>query len=439
MQKEKLYRLVYLIFGLVILQNCASYKLDSAQMAIRKSYASGNLENTRRLLNKFGDKNIYKSKDEVLYKLETGTIYHFAGQYDSSYSALHQAEAEMNRLFTKSITRGLSSILLNDNQLAYDGEDYESIYINIFNSLNFIHQNNLEDALVEARRVSYKLQYLNIRYKGLLETLSHADTTQKVVWKSGTSNIQNSALGHFLAGVLYAKSGRTDDARIEYEQLLKAFNDQPGYFSPEGIDLNDIRRLTEPGKYNLLFITFTGRSPIKYQVDSRFFLPEEHFYLKISLPVLQIIPSMVQSVYATIDDSLSVPLYLIENMDIVAQEVYRVKEPIIYARSFLRSFLKATGTHLAAKKAKKEGHKTLGNIIGLAGILASEATEKADLRGWQTMPGQAYANLFKLPPGKHDVRIDYIGYNNRLLFSEHKTIAIKPGNPLNLTETLFWN
>ncbi len=439
MQKEKPNWLIYIILSLSFLDGCASYKLNSAQRSIRKSFASGNLENTRELIAKFGDKNIYKTKDEVLYKLETGTIYHFSGEYDSSFVVLHDAENEMNRLFTKSITRGLSSILLNDNQLAYDGEDYESIYINVFNSLNFIHQNNLEDALVEARRVAYKLQNLNVRYKGLINALSKADTTGKVEWKTGTSNVQNSALGHFLSGVLYSKSGKTDDARIEYEQMLKAFQDQPGYFSPEGIDLNAMQRMTNPDDFNLMLVTFTGRSPVKYQVVSRFFLSKESFYIKISLPVLQTIPSMVKSVYATIDDSVSVPLYLIENMDVVAQEVYKVKKPIIYGRAFLRSFLKAIGTHVAEKSARKKGKKTLGTIIDILGIIASETTENADLRGWQTMPGQAYVNLYKLPAGKHIIRIDYIGYSDRILYSDYKTIVIDSVHQLKLSESLFWN
>lgn len=439
MQKEKPYWMIYLFLSLWILESCASYKLDSAQKSIRKSFSTGNMENTRQLIEKFGDKNIYKQKDDVLYKLETGTIYHFSGKYDSSFVALHDAENEMNRLFTKSITRGLSSILLNDNQLAYDGEDYESIYINVFNSLNFIHQNNLEDALVEARRIAYKLQNLNIRYKGLINTLSKADTTGRVTWKTGTSNVQNSALGHFLAGVLYAKSGKTDDSRIEYNQMLKAFEDQPGYFSPEGIDLNDLKRMTEPQDYNVMLMTFTGRSPVKYQVDSRFFLSDQNFYIKISLPVLRTVPSVVKSVYATIDDSVSVPLYLIENMDIVAREVYKVKEPIIYGRAFLRSLLKAVGTHAAEKSARKKGKKTLGTIIDILGIIASESTEKADLRGWQTMPGQAYVNLYKLPAGKHNVRIDYIGYNDRILFSDYQTINVDSVHQLKVSESLFWN
>ena len=439
MQKEKRYQLINLILMIFMVQGCASYKLDAAQKSIRKSFAEHHLSETQLLLQKYRDHKIYKSKDIVLYKLEMGSVYHFAGQYDSSFVMFHEAESEINRLFTKSIARGLSSILINDNQLAYDGEDYESIYLNTFNCLNFMHQSKYDEALVEARRVVFKLQHVNVKYKGLLETLSHADTTGKVIWKSGKSNVQNSALAHYLSGILYAKSGRLDDSRIEYEQLLKSFGDQPRNFTPEDINFNDLKHMMNPDSFNVLLISFTGRSPYKYQVDSRILIPDEDFYLKLSLPALHLVPSVVKSVYATIDDSLSVPLNLIENMDEVAFEVYKVKEPIIYARTFLRAFMKAMGTRYAERKVKKKGNKVLSAVISLAGFLTSEATEKADLRSWQTMPGKAYVKLVKLTKGKHVIRIDYIGYNGRLLYSEFKQLNIQSGEKLSLSETLFWN
>lgn len=424
---------------LLFLQNCASYKLDSAQRAIRKSFAKGNYEATANLVDKYKDRNIYKSKDNVLYLLEKGTAFHFSGHYDSSFVALHDAEMEMDRLFSKSITRGVSSFLLNDNQLAYDGEDYESIYINVFNSLNFIELNNMEGALVEARRVAYKLQNLNIRYKGLVSALAHADTTSQVEWRAGRSNIQNSALGHFLSAILYAKSGKSDDARIEYEQFLKSFQDQPGYFSSDGINFHDLKKVRNANDFNIAFFTFTGQSPVKYQTDIRAYLSDKNLYLKISVPVLRIIPSIVRSVHITIDDTLDIPLYLIENMDIVSTEVYRVKEPIIYSRALIRSFLKTMATKAAERKARKDGKAILGSLIDIAGKIATETTEKADLRGWQTMPGQAYVNILKLSLGSHDLHIDYIGVNGQLLFSQERKITITKNDPLKVVESLYWN
>lgn len=142
------------------------------------------------LLDDFSRKEVYRSKDAVLLNLEQATAFHFAGQYQSSNASFSDAEDKINELFTKSVSRGVQSFVINDNALAYDGEDYEDVYLNVFKSLNYLHMHDLEAALIESRRVSYKLGQLNIKFKGLVEALSKADTTQQASWNTGKSNVK---------------------------------------------------------------------------------------------------------------------------------------------------------------------------------------------------------------------------------------------------------
>ncbi|HKJ31943.1 MAG TPA: hypothetical protein VKA34_08940 [Balneolales bacterium] len=439
LKQRNVIKLLSILALFIFLQSCATYRIQKAQRSVRQSFAAGDYEKTVELLNHFGNNKTYKKKDKVLFLLEKGTAYHFAGQYDSSFTAYENAEKEIQRLFSKSISRGIASFMVNDNILAYNGEDYENIYLNTFKSLNFIHQNNLGKALVEAKRMAYKLQSLNIKYQGLVRALSKADTTNQVSWRSGKTNIQNSALGHFLSGIIYAKSNHPDDARIEYEQMLKAFTDQSVLYPNILLANNPLASMKRSDAYNTALISFTGRAPVKYEVNTRIYLAQEDFYLKLALPVLKIIPSEVYSVQAVLDDTLHMPLYMIENMDQVAAEVYKVKEPIIYARSFVRAFLKASGTVYAKNKLRKEGKRILSGLVNLFGKIATESTEKADLRSWQTMPGQVYANLLQLSPGTHKLHIEYYSYNGRLLFEDHKEITISEHNTLELAESLYWN
>jgi hypothetical protein len=221
--------------------------------------------------------------------------------------------------------------------------------------------------------------------------------------------------------------------------MLKAFNDQPSFFPYNLTGTETLSRLKQSQTYNTLFVSFSGEAPVKYQVDTRVYLQREDFYLKLSLPVLRTVPSNVYSVYALINDTLRIPLYKIENMDDVALEVYKVKEPIIYARTFVRALAKATGTNIAKNKLKKDGKKILSGIVNIFGKIATEATEKADLRSWQTMPGQVYVNLYKLPAGTHKLTIEYMSYNGRLLFEDHKKITIANDKALEVAESLFVN
>lgn len=430
-------RTIVVLLAVITISGCASYRLDEAQDSLRSSFARHNYDKTVSLLQRYDRKDVYKSKDDVLYNLEMGTATHFSGQYDSSSRYFTQAEEEIDALFTKSISQGITSFLfVNDNTLSYNGEAYEDVYLNAFKSLNYIHRGDLEGALVEARRMAYKLSRIETKYKGIAEALSKADTLDRGNWKTGKSSVQNSALSHYLASVLYAKSGKPDDARIEYEKLLQALNGQPNV---NRFDINkaDLQQIKTADAYNVLVVGFAGRAPIKYQNDVRLYLDEADLYLKFSLPELRLYNSRITRIEAVINDSAHIPLHLIEQMDAVAKEVYKVKQPIIYARTFVRSLTKAIGTNAAGRAVEKE-NEGLGFLVNLLGKVGQEFTEKADVRGWQTMPGQAYVTTLKLPPGDHQVRIQYYD-RNTLLYTKTALINITPNKNLELIESLYWN
>src|SRR5680860_89694 len=103
--------LLTLLLSAVLLAGCASYHLDEAQTNLRSTFATHNFDETVALLQKYERKDIYKSKDNVLYDLEMATATHFNAQYDSSTYYFSQAENEMDNLFTKSISQGLKSFL----------------------------------------------------------------------------------------------------------------------------------------------------------------------------------------------------------------------------------------------------------------------------------------------------------------------------------------
>ncbi|MEX0719398.1 MAG: hypothetical protein WD059_01940 [Balneolaceae bacterium] len=425
---------------LLLCCSCGAYVLDTAQTDLRTSFASGDYNSTAQLIESFQEKEVYKSKDDVLLYLEQGTVNHFAGNYQESSNYFTTAEDRIDDLFTKSVSRAVRSFVVNDNTLAYDGEDYEDIYINVFKSLNYVHQNELQSALVEARRVSYKLDRLNIKYNGLIESLSKADSTNtdNDKWKAGKSNFQNSALANYLSTILFAKTNKPDDARIEYTNLLKAFQGQPSIYTFQTPDKDDLKHLTRSETYNVLINAFSGRAPVKNQNDIRFYHEESDTYLKFSLPTLEIYKSQVRSIEMVVNDTDVYSIPLIEEMDIVAQEVYKVKEPIIYARTMVRTVMKAVASNKLKNAAKKE-NETLGLFVNALGKIAQETTEKADLRSWQTMPGKAYANVILLPPGEHNININYYNSVGTLLYTDRQTLPLTGNENLKLIESIYWN
>ncbi|MDZ7806616.1 MAG: hypothetical protein U5K71_05835 [Gracilimonas sp.] len=422
---------------LILLSGCHAYVLDDAQADLRNSFTAGEYDNASELIKKFENDKVYRSKDAVLKNLEGGMIYHFAGKYDSSSTYLSNAEYLIEDAYTKSVSRGIGSFLTNDNTLTYDGEPYEDVYLNAFKSLNFMHQQDWESALVEARRMSYKMERLDIRLKGLAEAFAKTDSSGQE-WSSGKVNVQNSAFSHFLSSVLFAKTGKFDDSRIEYEKFSSAIKEQNTFGTLPKSDPANLKHIQEPQAYNVLITAFSGQAPMKVQEDFRLWLDDgddESFYVKFSLPALKMYNSRVHSIRIR-TDSLSAPLYLVEEMDEVSAEIYQAKKPIIYTRSLLRATVKATGSSLISSSVKKK-HKNWGFLLEVLGMIGQETTEKADLRGWQTMPGKAWVNAVKLPEGTHDLEIEYLSANNIVLYSETHIINISGPNDLLLLESIF--
>jgi len=309
----------------LLLQQCTAYKLAGVQNNLVNQIERRKYENAEQLLIRNWENDVYGYKDRVLYNLELGTVRHFSGDYEGSFEAFKDAEQFIDELYTKSISRAFRSFIVNDNVLAYDGEDYEDIYLNMFNTLNFLHKNDLEGALVESRRIAYKLEQLDVRYEGLVGALSKADTTKFDNWKTGKTNVESSALGHFLSGLLFSKSGKPDDARIETEKIVKSLKKQEINFNnifsiPDTL----IQRINQPETYNTLLITFSGKAPEKIQYDTRIYLDEYDLYLKFSLPKLRLRPTQVRSVRASVNNEAPKTVYLIEEMDRIAAEVYHL-------------------------------------------------------------------------------------------------------------------
>ena len=433
-----LFKLLFLLS--VTHWGCAAYVLDDAQGNLRQSFASGNFEQTATLITKLESKDVYKGKDEVLLDLEQGSIQHFSGNYSASNRYLEHAELTIEDLYTKSISRAIKSFLVNDNTLAYDGEDYEDVYLNIFKALNYMQLSDLEGALVESRRVSYKLGQLNTKYNGLIDALSKADTTStgSDKWKTGATNVQNSTMAHYLSTILYAKTGKLDDARISYNNLVKAYSDQAQVYDAQTPSPRELAQLTDPNAYNVMITVFSGRSPQKKQNDVRFYFAEIDTYLKFSLPNLELYNSQISRIKISVDGQNPSEIRLVENMDLVAKEVYKVKEPVIYARTLVRATLKAIASKKTSQRISKE-NETLGQVFNLLGKVAQEATEKADLRSWQTMPGKVHATVLNLSPGTHTIDIQYLSRSGNIVHQNQQTIEVQAANSLDLVESIYWN
>jgi hypothetical protein len=365
----------------------------------------------------------YGERNRVLFDLDRGLLLHFGGKFKESNSFLFRAEGRMEELYTKRIRDEAASLLINDNLLPYEGEDFEKVLTNFFSALNYLQMEDLEEALVEARKVGHKLTLLGDRYEG--KGRYHQD-----------------GLAQYLSGIIYEGMERWDDAYICYHKAYEAYTNQPQIypFPPPHFLAKDLLRLSqylergdqykrfqaEFGSISwmnqegvkrggeVLLLAFSGRGPVKEEFSLTVEKKDEEgngYTFKLALPRFAPRFSQIASVEVLIDGK-SHSLNLAEDIEVIARQVLEDRLPWIEAKSMARALAKAKADHEAKEKL---GKGDLSRLLKFSLDEAVKASERADLRCWRTLPAKIYIGRFFLAPGLHRVRLRFSSSEGKIL------------------------
>lgn len=102
--------------------------------------------------------------DIIQQNLDIAMLEHFGKLYGASHEIFNKTDDLMHDAVTKSVTKTVVSATLNENASAYTGTAYEYLYLNVFNALNYYNQGNMDDALVEIRRINNKQREYITKY-----------------------------------------------------------------------------------------------------------------------------------------------------------------------------------------------------------------------------------------------------------------------------------
>jgi hypothetical protein len=380
---------------------------------------------------------LYGSGDMVLYYLDKGMLAHYAGLYEESSELLEDGDRAIETAFTKSIIRETSTYLLNDTTQEYAGEDYEDIYINSFNALNYYHRGDLEEAMVEIRRMNNKIRNLADKYGVITSSLQKKALENSLSIPpnmEAPSRFYDSALARYLGMLFYRGTDRPDDARIDWDYLRLTFANAPhSHPAPSSLEgeLNIPR-----GMARLNVLAFAGLSPVKKAVNIR--LPLGNRYIKISVPEMVYRPSRVARIEAAFDDGRRFDLELLENMEAVARDTYKAREQVIYLKTTIRATLKTVGSVAldAMAEESERGASLAYGILSLGAQVFAEASEQADLRISRYFPARSYVGGITLDPGVYSFEVIYYDYAGKVITSfRYENTAVREGR-LNLTEAI---
>jgi len=398
----------------------------------------------------------YPAKNATLYRLDRGMIEHYAalsGEEEAAAAAsstassadLEEAERLIEAAFTKSVSQSIASYIANDNTRDYAGEDYEDLYINVFNALNYYHRGDVEGSLVEIRRVNQKLDYLADKYQTAREKVVKSNKSLAgPAYTVEASKFSASALARYLGVLFHRASGRRDDARIDLAGLREAYRLAPAVYDNPLPSFLDDELDVPPGQGRLNVIAFTGLSPLKVEESTLIPipLPSPNDWARLSLPKMVERPSAVTDIEIVLtggqDGSQKIRLELLEDMGKVAQETFKARYSLILLKTVARVIVKA-GASAAATKAVSERDSSGGIATLLFSVIskaAAEASEQADTRLSRYFPRYAYAGAVNLPPGTYSLRADFYSRGSLLASQRRENVQVNK-DKLNLMEFVW--
>ncbi len=349
-----------------------------------------------------------KQQDRLLLLMDQGMVLHAAGQWAESIKVLAEADRVANELDITSVSEEAATLVTNERERAYRGEDFERLMIPVLQALNYAQLGQDEDALVEVRRVNERLEKMVSDEKKPYQQL---------------------AIARYLGGVLYENEGNWDSAYIDYAQALELEPALGPLAEPvlrlakkTGRD-EAYEKLLErfpdlphaplaPDEGQVVVVVETGRSPEKQSEErNRNGSSGEGELIAVPVFVDRGLPARarVRVVEPSGTDAAAAvqPAVTVTSISQVAKQHLNDR----VGRMLLKQ---VAGVAMKAGLAGAAGAATKSKEVAALTFLVLNAMNAPDLRSWLSLPAEFQLARFRLPAGTHTLEVDVGGRTRRL-------------------------
>jgi len=421
------------------LVGCAG--IAEQQTMLNNLHAQGQYQQAAAYLDEKKVEEAYGTKNRVLWQLDRGSLARTLDQPEQAITLLEEAERTIELGRQQSAGDVVGSWLVNDTVLPFQAEPYEDMYVNVIKLLANLELGRIDGgATVEARRLAGKANQLRDRYLQLADAVDRKAESSQIAAARGSfggmvqtnqaGQFVESPLGTYLSALAFMKVGDSNFQQVAGRRLVDSLEIQKGLIgtvrTEDFLDLG-----TKQAKdVNVLVVALSGRGPTK-EAEQIGPLAIASVPIYLELPKLREHPSVVTAARVKVDGQI-VPgseLKLIEDLNAVATENHRRQMPLIYQKTLVRYLIKAGVTvgvteGIQNRKGNRDDGwiRIVGGLVGLGVLMA---TEKADLRCWAFLPGQARVSTLKIEPGVHTFTVEYLADNGAVVFTApNKTMTV---------------
>jgi len=415
--------------------------------------------------------------DRLLGLLQRGHVQHYAGALEESNAAFQQAEDLSAELYSRSITQAAASLIVNDLTIDYRGKPHELAMVPFYRAFNYLTLGDGDAAQVEARKATLALA------EAVEATLRELQRPED---QAAARQLQDSGFLHWFSGLLFESGRDFNGAFVAYRNAARAYlggGDVTGLAPPVALgrdlervgmahgfraEVEELRAASPelfpaPGEASpdhggeLVFVLESGWVATRDQVVlnvpildidhygssddwawelvnraspgwSQGYDVDIEYWLTVAVPVMA--PptrGRVASVRlrAAGLEAASEPA---EDLSHRATATFEAERGQLLFKTFVRALAKYAATRAAEKQ-----DETAGLIVNILGAV----TERADTRCWLTLPDRLAVARLRLPPGRHELEMEYLDAEGGLVLSQTEEVEITDGGWLFLNRRLF--
>lgn len=353
---------------------CASYQ--QRIFASRELMESGSFQEAIEKLKPLAET---PDGDQLVYLLDYGVALSLAGKIQESNSVLLRADKLAEDLDYHSVSRVAGSMVLSEDMKQYKGDTFEKIFINAYLAMNFLQLNQLDEALVEARRMNEKYAKIRLEDK---------------------KDFELNPFGKYLSALIWEADRKYDDAYIAYNEAYQISN-EIGTIREDLIRSAKLsKRMNEYQKWKRAFPEVmekdewysknNGELVIIYQQGwgpRKAYNPQDYTF-----PILRPIPQQTTRAILQIDKVGSFNSTFIYDVESAAIKTLQDDMAALVARRIAARLTK----DVTAEEIRKNNE-----ILGLITWFALHISDRADLRQWSTLPQTIQVVRVYLPPGNY--------------------------------------
>ena len=402
---------------LATLSGCATFRsYDSELTSTINLAAGGKIEAAIKQL----DRNNRFGRKDLLYHLELGELQRLNHRYDESEKAWLAADAHVQAWEKTAFANpeklfgGVTSAVLNDKTIPYEGHDYEKVMLTTRLALDHLARGDFDTARVDIKRTHEREAVIaDLRKKELQKTEEEASKRgMKTGFKelngypvqtidnaevNALKNSYESAFSHYLAGFIYEALGEPSLAAAGYRQAIELQPNRPQL--EDALAGLDTRVAARDDDYtDVLFVLESGTAPARQSRQFSVPFPYRNRLLIVSASFPVIAPTQPSFMPAQLQIQGEGPISttVITSIDLMARKALQEEMPGIVLRGIIRSSTKAIAQYQAGKNDQT-------GLAAFALAIGSIVTESADERGWRSLPAQIAIARVRLPSGEHAI------------------------------------